>query len=141
MIQFSVPGQPVAKARPRVTRNGTFTPLATKTWQGKCARQGYLACLDARVGKTIAPLSIRVMAFFSIPKSWSNKKRLQAIAGDIQHTTKPDLDNLLKIVCDALNGIIYDDDKQIVAASVSKHYSETPRVEIVVDRWHQRMAA
>ena len=140
MIQFSVPGQPVPWSRPRHRGKQFFNDAKMRSWQQQCQRIAF-----QQRGHNYeffeAPKSVRVMAFFEIPKSWSKKKRLQAISGELQHMSTPDCDNLFKIVADALNGIFYDDDKQIVAASVSKHYSETPRVEIVVDRWQQRKAA
>ena len=50
--------------------------------------------------------------------------------GKISHTKKPDLDNLVKLVLDAYNGVLYDDDSQIISLSLSKMYSSTPGIEI-----------
>lgn len=50
------------------------------------------------------------------------------LQGKILPTKKPDCDNIAKIICDALNGVAYDDDKQIVALKVTKIYSDEPRV-------------
>lgn len=50
----------------------------------------------------------------------------------IRPTKKPDLDNIMKCVTDALNEIAYQDDKQIVSASIEKYYSEEPRVEVAI---------
>ena len=68
--------------------------------------------------------------YFQIPKSFSKKKREQALAGDIQPTKKPDLDNILKVVCDALNKVAYNDDAQCVGAILSKGYSDTEYIEV-----------
>ena len=54
-------------------------------------------------------------------------------AGLIRPTKRPDVDNVLKIVCDALNKIVYDDDACIVDAQVRKYYSANPRVEISIE--------
>ncbi len=57
------------------------------------------------------------------------------IAGDIAPTKKPDFDNIQKIICDALNGVAYYDDSQIVKADIEKVYRTTPRVEVTVVAW------
>lgn len=67
-----------------------------------------------------------------IPKGISNKKR-----GEWHelkpHVKRPDLDNLVKTVCDALNGIAFEDDSALVQIVASKIYSENPRTEITLE--------
>lgn len=133
MLQFDIPGEPKGKARPRFARMGghvrTFTPKETESYENLvklCARMhmnGAAPCDDGA-------LRMQVKAYFSIPKSFSNKKHQAAIQGALLPTKKPDADNILKIIADALNGIVYRDDAQIAAANVEKHYSTTPRVEV-----------
>lgn len=74
---------------------------------------------------------LTMTAYRSIPASFSKRKRTDAETGDLAPTTKPDADNYLKI-CDALNGIIWRDDSQVVTAVVHKRYSERPRLHIHV---------
>ena len=76
---------------------------------------------------------MNLLAFVSVPASWSQKKRQAALDGLIRPTTKPDLDNILKGVCDALNGIIFTDDKQVAHVSAAKWYAATPRLEVSVE--------
>ena len=57
------------------------------------------------------------------------------LAGRIRPTVKPDWDNIGKIYSDALNNIIYPDDKQIVTGITHKLYSETPRVVIDIRKF------
>ena len=76
------------------------------------------------------PLFIRVKAYFPIPKATSKKKRIQMLNGEIRPTVKPDGDNILKIICDALNTIAFSDDKVLIDKHVEKWYGETPRVEV-----------
>jgi Holliday junction resolvase RusA-like endonuclease len=66
----------------------------------------------------------------SIPKSWPKKKQEQALMGIVKPTIKPDLSNYLKGIEDALNGIAYIDDSQIVLVYVTKQYATEPRAEI-----------
>jgi len=77
-------------------------------------------------------LGLIVEAYFAIPMSASRKKREGMLAGTLRPTGKPDLDNVLKVVADSLNGIAYRDDAQIAWAMVTKLYSDRPRVEVTL---------
>ena len=79
-----------------------------------------------------AMLKVEVDAYYGIPKSASQKKRRQMLGGDIRPTKKPDSDNVLKAICDSLNGIAYRDDAQVVDCIVRKLYSDAPRVEVTI---------
>lgn len=78
------------------------------------------------------PLRITLKIYFSPPKSWSKKKVLQAVRGNIRHAVKPDWDNVSKGVCDALNGVAWKDDSQICRAEVEKHYSLVPGFDLTI---------
>ena len=78
------------------------------------------------------PVSVHIRAFYGIPKHTSNAKSEEMLSGRIVLMKKPDLDNICKIVCDALNGIAYADDKQIAELSCCKFYSRNPRIEITI---------
>ena len=77
-------------------------------------------------------LDVRITAYFPIPKSVSKKKREAMLARTIRPIVKCDWDNIGKIVCDALNGIAYHDDKQVVDGQVRKFYSDQPRVVVTI---------
>lgn len=66
---------------------------------------------------------LSVYVYVVPPVSWSKKRRESAMAGEIKPTVKPDFDNLIKIMGDGMNGIVYLDDKQIVALAGSKSYA------------------
>ncbi|MEX5590971.1 RusA family crossover junction endodeoxyribonuclease, partial [Pseudomonas urmiensis] len=68
-----------------------------------------------------------------IPSSTSKKNRIGMLNGDIYPTKKPDADNIAKAVTDALNGLAYKDDSQIVILSVYKQYGETPQVGVTIN--------
>ena len=55
------------------------------------------------------------------------------LCGRILPTKKPDVDNVAKIILDGLNCIAWDDDTQVVDLSVSKYYSEEPRVSVMIE--------
>ena len=132
-IYFVVPGAPYGKGRPRASSRGGFvrlyTPAATVAYEGEIARLAEIARAEWPVMAT--PMSLRVIAHHPIPVSWSKKKQQAALAGDLI-PGKPDLDNVAKAVLDALNGVIYVDDKQVVRLVAEKRYSFEPRVEVYV---------
>lgn len=129
-VEFVVPCAPVAKARVRVTCNGSYTPAKTRAFETHCrllakAAMGHLV-------PTADAVTLCMVAFVPIPKSWSRPKRARALAGLLLPTSRPDLDNYEKAVTDALNGICYEDDSQICDVVKSKRYSDVPRVHVEV---------
>lgn len=136
-IRFSIPGQPMGKQRPRVVHNGSlsqaFTPKETVSYEN-LVRVMYR---EAARGKRFADedmLDVRVIAYYSIPKSTSKKKRKMMLEHKIRPGKKPDWDNIGKIICDSLNTVAYRDDSSIVDAQVRKFYSENPRVDVTIRR-------
>lgn len=85
------------------------------------------------------PLKVCVFAAFPVPASWSKKKQAAALAGLIRPTTKPDADNLMKVL-DALNQVVWRDDSQIVDGFVRKLYSETPGLIVTIEPTVQAVA-
>lgn len=78
------------------------------------------------------PLKISITFYMPIPKALSKvKKNTARLESDRWYVTKkPDIDNLAKAVLDALNGIAFFDDGQIVKLELEKFYSFNPRTEI-----------
>ncbi len=73
------------------------------------------------------------MQYYPIPKSATKEKRMEINAGQCRPTKKPDLDNVVKVVADSLNGIAYKDDAQICFIIIVKHYGDVPRLEIQIE--------
>lgn len=132
-IQFTIPGNPVPKARPRVTRSGhAYTPKKTAEYE-KLVKVYAIKTMDEHGLKpTGEAIRLDVQAFFQIPKSWSLSKKKNAAYGVLKPIGRPDADNCIKAVQDAMNGIVYKDDSQIVELIGGKHYSYEPRVEVTV---------
>lgn len=128
MIEFFVPGKPVPMARPRVTARGTYTPTKSREYKT------YVAMMARQAMRHHKPMtgavSIILQFTFAIPKSWSKKKRAYGCL--VGHTSRPDWDNLSKSVTDACIGIVYNDDSQIVRASVEKRYGNKDGVQVVI---------
>lgn len=131
-LQFKVPGEPVGKGRPRFVRatGRTYTPEKTERYENLVKLAFIKEYPD--VTPIEGPLAVTMVANFSIPKSWSKKKQALAIAGVLRPTKKPDTDNIAKIK-DALNGIAWRDDAQVVEESISKNYTEVPSLTIIIE--------
>ena len=133
-IKFTVPGTPAGKGRPRFARRGTFvsvyTPEKTVDYENLVKFHARKAMYEKAI--MTGPVEMQVLICVPIPASWSQKKQIAARKGEVFPTTKPDADNVFKGVCDALNGIVYADDKQITDIHISKRYSDMPRVVVII---------
>lgn len=133
-LSFTVPGQPVGKGRPRVGNVGGFsclyTPEKTVSYESLV---GYSAA-QAMAGRPLieAAVSVKLHIGVQVPASWSNAKRNRALAGLELPTTKPDIDNVEKIIFDGMNGVVWKDDVQVVEVAKTKRYSATPGVAVEV---------
>lgn len=133
MISFVVYGEPVAQGRPRATtikgKVRMYDPSKSRDYKDyvrlAAAQHAPERLIESAIG-------LKVTIYRPIPKSFSKKKTEQAERGEIVPTTKPDADNYLKTVKDALNGVIWKDDSQIVDVQVRKRYSNKPRIEIEI---------
>jgi Holliday junction resolvase RusA-like endonuclease len=128
-LQFTVPGEPRGKGRPRFTRRGfAYTDTATRDYETliACRASEAMPCAPVET-----PVSVRIDIYKGIPKSWTRAKRLRAMDGQ-EIPGKPDLDNVAKAVLDALNGVVYADDVQVTRLLVTKQYSLEPRLVVTV---------
>lgn len=129
-VRFTVHGEPKGKGRPRFTKTGhAVTPKDTVIYEN-LVRMEYLNQCGETKFPDDAMLDIRIKAYYTIPQSKPKKKKELMRAGIIRPTKKPDMDNCIKIIADALNKIAYHDDAQIVDCQVRKFYSDDPRVEV-----------
>lgn len=132
--QVCIYGEPQGKGRPRFStvcgHAKTRTPDQTVIYEN-LVKTEYRNQSGVRFPDD-AMLDVRVMAYYTIPKSISKKKRQAMLDHKVRPTKKPDFDNIGKVICDSLNGIAYRDDAQIVDAQVRKFYSDTPRVVVVI---------
>ena len=128
---FTIHAVPKPKGRPRVTRSGhAFTPKATREYEKLIVSEWNIQ--HGKATPIENPIAVRVMFYMPIPKATSNKARKRMAAGLEVPAKKPDIDNLLKAVLDALNGNAYHDDNQIVEISAKKLYSTEPRTEVFI---------
>lgn len=130
MRHIYIPGQPVGKGRPRFVRatGHAYTPTKTKDYEA-LVKRAYIIYN----GHTMltGPIRLDISAVYQLPK---DKKRRATLA-QRPYTGKPDIDNVAKVIQDALNGLAYEDDKQVVEMYVEKRYcgeDEEPHVSVTV---------
>lgn len=133
IVTIHLPGDPQGKGRPRaMVRNGkvhTYTPDATRSYEAALKEAAFLA-MRGRTPR-IGSLAVSIRADMPIPKSLSKRSRADIDGGVLRPTTKPDIDNIAKTI-DALNNIVWADDKQVVSLFIEKFYSDRPALTIEV---------
>lgn len=130
-IKFIAWITPKGKERPRFHRIGksvvTYTTRSTMNYE-KTIKEAFL---EAGGEKFDAPyLEVDINAFFAIPKQTRKAERLLLETEIVPYNKKIDADNIAKAILDALNGIAYEDDKQVTSLKVNKYYGRTNRLEI-----------
>ena len=132
MTQVTVLGAPQGKERPRAAklrdRTIMYTPKKTRDYEREIATAYRTQCN----GMFSGAVQMEIHAYYEIPKSASRKKVLDMVSDKERPTKKPDGDNIAKAVCDALNGLAYKDDSQVVDLTVRKYYSKFPHVQIFI---------
>ena len=124
IVRLEIFGNPVPQGRPRFFRKGNFIgaydPEKSRSWKENVRLQAIMQKPEIMTGALNLFLHFKLLK----PKSMSKKV--------IHHVKKPDLDNLVKACKDALKGICYRDDSQIIELAAKKEYSEKPGVVIVI---------
>jgi Holliday junction resolvase RusA-like endonuclease len=133
VVTFTVDGDPVPKGRPRFARRGqfvqTYTDAKTIDYETQVAMRARHA-----IGSTKpleGALSVFLYLRYTVPASYS-KKRKEACLRGVEYPKRIDIDNVYKSVTDAMNGIVYLDDSQIVEAHIKKVYAEESGANIMV---------
>lgn len=125
-MHFVIPGKPKGKTRPRFARGGNaYTDQGTREYEEKVVE-----AFRAAGGQLRGYRAIKIRAYYLIPQRTPKKTYSEMVRGRIRPAKKPDLDNVLKIILDALSGVAYEDDNQICQAYIEKLYGEEPRVEV-----------
>lgn len=127
-IRLSIPGKPRPKARPRAGQFGFFTPKETEAEEAFVRQLGSKA-MQGR-SPSVGPMKVSIEAVFDFPASWPSRVKEMR---NLPHVSTPDLDNIAKLILDALNGIVYADDGQICELVLRKRYGEGQRVEVVIE--------
>ena len=132
-LKFTVKGDPVPQGRPRATRIGNkitmYDPKKSRDYK-KLVSTSVDSQYKGEPLQNALEMTIDIYRF--IPKSTTKKNRGLIENNLYRPIVKPDVTNIAKGVEDALNGILYKDDSQIVDLRIRKYYSDNPRIEIEV---------
>ena len=139
-LQFELDGEPGHKGRPRARivspRDGRpsfihfYAEPATAAYEKTLSE--YVGLLMRHREPTLQPVALLIHAYLKVPKSWGPTDRAKAFAGNIRPGSKPDFDNFAKSCCDAMNGIVWRDDAQVVDGRCIKLYSARPALRVEV---------
>ena len=131
-IEIVITGKPVPKGRPQAFRFGNGikmrTPKKTANWE-EDARMVARHVMKDRP-PLIGPLSLSVRVVIAPAYSWAGWKKGATLSGEMKPTSKPDLDNVVKAAKDAMNGILWIDDAQVVRLSAAKTFGSAPMVVV-----------
>ena len=127
-VDFTIHTAPVSKQRPRLGKGGcVYTPSKTKVFENIVALSyGNRPSFDDKY------IRIRLKFKFEVPKSYTKKKRLEAIEGKIR-PTKGDIDNYIKAVLDGLNKKAWEDDRHIIGILAEKEYANESYIEVSIE--------
>lgn len=128
-VHFIILGRPVGKGRPRFTKNGhCWTPDRTVAYEREI-KLAYWEAYGRRNFSSDKALAVEIVLYYVRPKSMTKAKRLLAQRGILRPIVKPDVDNVAKAILDALNGVAFADDRQIVQVTCEKWYDITEENE------------
>ena len=133
VVTYTVDGDPIPKGRPRFARRGKFVQTYT---DAKTIEYETHVALKARqaIGASEpfnGALSVFLYLRYEVPASYSKKRKEACLAG-LEYPKRIDIDNVYKSITDAMNGIVYLDDSQIVEAHIKKVYAEDAGANVMV---------
>ena len=126
-LNFSFLGDPQGKGRPRFYRGRAVTPKKTRDYEALVRHEAQQALEHmVQLPNFEAPCEVSIDVHYSVPKSYTKQQRLQiAESGPwVVRPSKPDLDDVVKLVLDGMNGIVYHDGAQVVSLRAKKHWCE-----------------
>ena len=127
-VDFTIHTAPVSKQRPRLGKGGcVYTPSKTKVFENIVALS-----YGNRPSFNDKYIRIRLKFKFEVPKSYSKKRRLEALEGKIR-PTKGDIDNYIKAVLDGLNKKAWEDDRHIIGILAEKEYANESCIEVSIE--------
>ena len=136
-IIFFIPGKPQGKARartfysPSLGKHISMTPDQTVLYEN-LIKASYINTAKGVHFDSGIPVELDIVAHFEPTKSTSKKKRALMLEGKELPLKKPDMDNIVKVIADALNSVAYHDDTQVYKLSARKEYSEKEGVTVTL---------
>lgn len=136
-MEFEVIGAPVGKRRPKFSTIHGYAQAIKPKEDVYYENLVKLSFQQAKGNYDLfnKAIKMKIEAYFAIPKSFSKKRYSETLEGKILPLTKPDADNIAKIICDALNEVAYKDDTQIAELTIIKKYAGEPKVKVTLEEY------
>ena len=139
-VSFHVPGKPQGKARARTFYNASAGKHMSMTPESTVLYENLIKTMYIRAAKGCkferdTPVTLCIVARYMPAKSTSKKKMQQMLNGEILPLKKPDMDNIVKVIADALNSVAYQDDSQVVFVKAKKVYSAVEGVDVTIKEY------
>lgn len=135
IYEFEVPGKIIGKGRPRLNSyTGTvYTPTITKDYETLVEQ--YFLIKYPKFKELEERVKVTIIAYFPIPKGTKKSDRSSMLENTISPTKKPDIDNIAKVILDAMNKFAFKDDNQITKLEVEKRYAEEEKVYVKIEEY------
>lgn len=135
IYEFEIPGPVTGKGRPRINTYTcrAYTPNKTKEYE-ELAKQYFILKYPRHI-PIEGRVKVSIIAYFKIPKGTNKKNEELMLNGIISPTKKPDIDNIEKIILDAMNSLAFKDDNQITKLEIEKVYSEEEKVYVKIEEY------
>jgi Holliday junction resolvase RusA-like endonuclease len=132
-IQFEIPGRVVGKGRPHFVRSTgvAFTPQKTRSYESLVRDVAFPLMKGEKPWEGC--VRVYLVAYYKIPKSWTKKQKELALSGKTP-PGKPDGDNILKIICDSVNRVVFLDDSQCTECTVMKRWAEEDYLQVSMEK-------
>ena len=133
IYEFEVPGKITGKGRPRVNSYTGIVYTPTKTKDYESLIEQYFLLKYPRFKQIEQRTKVSIIAYFDIPKSTKKSDIEGMLNNEISPTKKPDIDNIVKIVLDAMNKFAFKDDTQITKLEVEKKYGNEEKIVVNIE--------
>lgn len=135
IYEFEVPGKVVGKGRPRLNSytGAVYTPTKTKDYETLV--EEYFLLKYPRFKLLEGRINVSIIAYFSIPKATKKSDINEMLENNVSPTKKPDIDNIVKVVLDAMNKFAFKDDNQITKIDVEKRYGVEDKIYIKIEEY------
>ena len=135
IYEFEVPGKIIGKGRPKLNSytGNVYTPARTKDYETLIEQ--YFLLKYPRFKMLEGRIKICMIAYFSIPKATKKSMLEDMLENKISPTKKPDIDNIIKIVLDAMNRFAFKDDIQITKLDVEKKYALEEKIKVKIEEY------
>lgn len=134
LCRIVIPLRPKAKERPRHRGSVAYTPKATKEYE-EAVRHYYER--ECGLPPTDKPVMVTFMFNFMLPKSARSADKQRMLLGTCPYSARPDLDNIEKAVMDALNGLAFKDDSQVVGKLSLKRFWHHNSIMITIEEMEE----